>query len=422
MQGVGRFGPLRGRQFRLLWLGRTGSAIGDSLIPVALIWAVGHDLNGGATGVGIVLACYTVGGASVTLAGGVWADRLSRRAVMIFADLVRLATQSATAVLLFTGAAHVWQLAVLQLLAGAAAGLFNPASKALIPQTVGADCLQQANALISLPRSATNVFGPAVSGAIVAVAGAGWVFAIDAASFLVSVIFVAAMRIAPYARPVAHRFWGDLADGWREVRRLRWLTAGFAGYAVGNFGVGIYIVVGSLVAIHDLGGAPAWGLIVGSAAFGGLVGGFIAYRIRPSHPVAMAFAVWTLCALPAFALVKPFPLPAVMAAALIFGGPVLVGNTLLETAMQQEVEPGRLARVASIDLLLSLCLMPAGQALAGPISNAIGMDATLVVAGTLMCVPNFLVLVLVPEVRAVRRREEEPVAVLATTAGVGSPL
>ena len=390
----------------MLWLGRTGSAVGDSLIAVALIWAVGHDLHAGATGVGIVLACYTVGGASVTLAGGVWADRLPRRAVMIFADLVRVTTQSVTAVLLFRGTAHVWELAVLQLVAGAAAGLFNPASKALIPQTVSAADLQRANALISLPRSATNIFGPALSGAIVALVGAGWVFAIDAASFLVSAAFIAAMRVVPYARPAARRFWGDLADGWREVRRLRWLTAGFVGYAVGNFGVGLYIVVGSLVAIRHLGGAPAWGLIVGSAALGGMLGGLLAYRIRPRQPVAAAFAIWTLCALPPFALVRPFPLPAVMATALVFGGSILVGNTLLETAMQQEVAPGLLARVASIDLLLSLCLMPAGQALAGPIKGAIGTDATLVLAGTLMCLPNFLVLVLVPEVRRVRRRDE----------------
>ncbi len=417
MRGVGRFGPLRERQFRLLWLGRTGSAIGDSLIPVALIWATSHDLHGGATGVGIVLACYTLGGASVTLAGGVWADRLSRRTVMIAADLVRLGTQSATAVLLFSGTAQVWHLAALQAVAGAAGGLFNPAAKALIPQTVSIDRLQQANALISLPRSITNVFGPALSGVIVAVASAGWVFSIDAASFLVSVIFVAAMRVAPYARPAAQRFWRDLADGWREVRRIRWLSAGFVGYAVGNFGVGLYIVIGSLVAIHHLGGAPAWGLIVGAAAFGGVLGGFLAYRIRPSHPVAMAFAIWTLCALPAFALVRPFPLPAVMATAVVFGGSILVGNTLLETAMQQEVTPGRLARVASIDLLLSLCLMPAGQAFAGPISTAIGVDATLVLAGTLMCLPNFLVLLLVPEVRSVRRHDEaqqEPEPALLT--------
>jgi MFS family permease len=408
VRGVGRFGPLRERQFRLLWFARTGSAIGDSLIPVALIWAVSRDLGGGATGVGLVLACYTIGGAAVTLAGGVWADRLPRRAVMIGADLVRLATQATTAVLLFAGTAHVWQLAVLQGIAGAAAGFFNPASKALIPQTVSAGRLQQANALISLSRSTTNVFGPALAGAIVAVAGAGWVFAIDAGSFLFSVIFVAAMHVAPYAKPAAQRFWRDLAEGWQEVRRHSWLTAGFLGYAIGNFGVGIYIVIGSLVAIDHLGGAPAWGLIVGSAALGGVVGGFVAYRIRPSHPVAMAFAIWTLCALPPFALVRPFPLPAVMATALLFGGSILVGNTLFDTAMQQEVEPGRLARVASIDLLLSLCLMPAGQVLAGAISGAIGREATLVLAGTLMCVPNFLVLVFVPEVRSVRRRQVEP--------------
>ena len=182
------------------------------------------------------------------------------------------------------GTAHVWQLAVLQGIAGAAAGFFNPASKALIPQTVSDGRLQQANALISLSRSTTNVFGPALAGAIVAVAGAGWVFAIDAGSFLFSVIFVAAMRVTPYAKPAAQRFWRDLAEGWQEVRRHNWLTAGFLGYAVGNFGVGLYIVVGSLVAIDRLGGAPAWGLIVGSAALGGVVGGFVAYRIRPSHP------------------------------------------------------------------------------------------------------------------------------------------
>jgi len=142
-----------------------------------------------------------------------------------------------------------------------------------------------------------------------------------------------------------------------------------------------------------------------------MLGGVVAYRIRPQHPVAAAFAIWTLCALPPFALVRPFPLPAVMAAALVLGGSILIGNTLWETAMQQEVQPNRLARVASIDLLLSVCLMPAGQALAGPLSAALGVRATLLLAGTLMCVPNLLVVVFVREVRDVQRRdgpEREP--------------
>jgi MFS family permease len=401
VRGVERFGPLRERPFRLLWFARTGSSVGDSLIPVALIWAVFHDLHS-PTGVGVVLACYFGGSASLTLAGGVLADRLPRRAVMIAADVVRVGTQSTTAILLFRGTAHVWELALLQAIAGAAAGAFNPASLALLPQTVSAERLQEANALIAMSRSAARIFGPGVSGTIVAVAGAGWVFGVDAGSFLFSVAFVAAMRVGTHVRPAAQRFWSDLADGWREVRRHRWLTTGFVGLAIANFGVGIYVVRGSLVAMDKLGGPWAWGLVGGSAAVGGLLGGLVAIRIRPSHPVATAFAIFPLSALLPFTLLQPFPLPAVMAAGLLFGGALLVGNTLWETAMQQEVEPNRLARVGSIDVLLSLGLLPVGQALSGPLSNAIGVHATLVLAGLLMCIPSLAVAVFVRDVRAMR--------------------
>lgn len=402
VRGLERFGPLRERSFRLLWLGRTGSAVGDSMIPVALIWTVGHDLHGGPKWLGIVLAANLVGGGAVTLAGGVWADRLPRRLVLIAADLTRLLTQSVTAVLLFSGTAQAWELAILQGMAGAAAGFFNPASTALIPQTVSAERLQQANALVGFSQSATRIFGPSLSGLLIAVAGAGWVFAVDAGSFLFSVAFVTAMKVAPHARPVAQRFRTDLADGWREVRRHRWLTAGFLGYAIGNIGIGAYIVVGSLVVIDSFGGAWAWALIVGAAAVGGTLGGVVAYRIRPRHPVAAAFGIWTLTALPPLALVRPLPLIAVMVAGLFFGASILVGNTLWETAMQQEVRPDRLARVASIDALLSICLMPVGQLLAGTLESGIGVRATLLLAAALMCVPNLAVVVFVRDVREVR--------------------
>ena len=228
----GRLGPLGERPFRLLWLGQTASSAGDALIAVALAFAV-LRIGGGATDLGVVLAAFTIGRASFAAVGGVWADRLPRRAVMIAADLVRLTTQAATAALLFAGALHVWELAVLQAVAGAAGGFFLPASTALVPQTVSAPRLQQANALLSLSRSAANVFGPAVSGAIVAAAGPAWVFAIDAVSFLVSAVFLVALRVEAHVRPAAQRFWRDLADGWHEVRRHRWLTAGFLGFALG---------------------------------------------------------------------------------------------------------------------------------------------------------------------------------------------
>ena len=291
MQIGERFGPLTERPFRLLWLGRTSSSVGDALIPVALAFAV-LRIGGGATGLGLVLAAWTIGRASFVAVGGVWADRLPRRAVMIGADITRLCTQAVTAALLFGHALQVWELAVLQAVAGAAGGFFMPASTAFVPQTVTAPRLQQANALLSLSQSATNIFGPAVSGAIVGGAGPAWVFTIDACSFLASTLFLAAIHVEAYVRPVAQRFWRDLADGWEEVRRHRWLTAGFLGFAVGNVGIGMYFVLGPLVSREHLGGAQAWGLILTGGAIGGVLGGLVAYRVKPSRPAAAAFAAW----------------------------------------------------------------------------------------------------------------------------------
>jgi MFS family permease len=411
VSGVERLGPLRERPFRLLWLARTGSSVGDSLIPVALAFAV-IRIHGGYVGLGVVLGSRTIALGVSTLAGGVWADRLSRRAVMISADLLRFGTEAVTAALLLEGAAHVWQLAALQSAAGVGAGFFQPASTALLPQAVSAGNLQKANSLLSLSESGTRIFGPVVSGAIVAGAGPGWCFAVDAASFLVSVAFVTATRVEDHVRPVAQRFWRDVADGWREVRDHRWLTAGFLGFACGNLGIGIYLVLGPFVAKAHLGGSVGWSLILAAIPAGGVVGGLVAYRIRPEHPVATAFAIWSLCAVLPFALVQPFPLPVILVSAAILGACILIGNALWETAMQQEVRPDRLARVASIDGLLSIGLMPIGQALAGALAAGLGVADTLLLAGALMCVPNLLVVAFVREVRNVRR-PDEPGAALA---------
>ena len=404
MQIGERFGPLRESPFRLLWLGRTSSSVGDALIPVALAFAV-LRIHGGATGLGLVLAAFTIGRASFVAVGGVWADRLPRRAVMIAADLTRVATQALTAALLFGHALHVWEIAVLQGVAGAAGGFFLPASTAFVPQTVSAPRLQEANALLSLTQSGTNIFGPAISGVIVHAAGPAWVFAIDACSFLASAFLLAAIQIEAHARPVAQRFWRDLADGWNEVRRHRWLTGGFLGFALGNVGIGFYLVLGPLVSEKHLGGAQAWGLILTAGAIGGVLGGLFVYRVKPGRPAAAAFAAWAWGAVLPLAMIPPLPLPVLMCAGGVLSLSIIFGNTLWETALQQEVRPDRLARVGSIDWLLSLCLMPAGQTLAGPLSEVLGIRSTLLLAAGLMLVPNLCVLVFVREVRQLRRRE-----------------
>src|SRR3954447_11950918 len=152
-------GVLRERDFRLVYGAQVVSLLGDGIIPVALAFAV-LDLTGSATDLGLVLAARAVPMIGSLLAGGVVADRVSRRRVMIAADLVRFVSQGVLGVLLVTGEARLWQLAVLQAILGAATGFFNPASTGLIPQVVSEARLQDANALRGFAMAAGGIAGP----------------------------------------------------------------------------------------------------------------------------------------------------------------------------------------------------------------------------------------------------------------------
>jgi len=166
------------RDFRLLWIGQTGSYLGDALVGVALAFAV-LELTGSAADLGLVFAAFALPRVLFTLAGGVWSDRLPRQRVMVACDLVRAGAQAVMSTLLITGNAEIWQLMAFAVVMGSAAAFFMPASIGLMPQIVGAKRLQEANALMSISQSATHIFGPLLSGLIVATIGAGWAFAID---------------------------------------------------------------------------------------------------------------------------------------------------------------------------------------------------------------------------------------------------
>ncbi len=136
-----RLEVLRERNFRRVFGAQVVSLFGDGIIPVALAFAV-LDLTGSATDLGLVLAARTVPLVGCLLLGGVVADRISRRRVMITADVVRLISQALLGVLLVTGDAHLWQLLVLQAVLGAATGFFNPASS--VKDRIGVSMIEAA--------------------------------------------------------------------------------------------------------------------------------------------------------------------------------------------------------------------------------------------------------------------------------------
>ena len=389
------------RDFRLLWIGQSASALGDALVGVALAFAV-LDVGGSAGDLGLVFAAFTVPRVLLMLAGGVWSDRLPRRAVMVACDTVRALAQAVVSTILITGNGQVWHLIVLAAVMGSAAAFFSPATVALMPQVVSRGRLQQANALVSISQSAAHIFGPLVAGALVASAGPGWAFAADGASFVVSGGFLLAMRVP--AQPIEERrsFVSELADGWREVASRSWVMAAIVAFALSNAALGAFQVLGPLVAQRELGGAAAWGVIVTGGAIGGLAGGAISLRWKPRRPLIPGFLLMAFATIELLLLIPPFPAPVVALGAMVTIGGVVISNAFWDTMLQQHIPQSVLGRVSSYDWMVSLVLQPIAYAAVGPMSEAIGLTQTLLIAAGIGVVANLGVL-LVPSVRRVRR-------------------
>jgi MFS family permease len=398
---TGVLGALQERDFRLLWIGQTTSAFGDSLIPVALAFAV-IDLTGSRSDLGFVLMASVIPRAALVLVGGVWADRIRRQVVMLSADAARCVTQSLVAAALLSGAAHIWQLIALSALYGAATAFFAPAETGLIPATVSPDRLQEANALMGLSRSAAWVVGPAAAGGLVAVASPGWAFVVDAGSFAVSSISLALLSVRALEAAKRSRFLDDLREGWRELTERTWVWSSIVYFGIWNLAVAPVWVLGPFVAARSLGGASAWGLIATCAAIGSVLGGVVALRLKPGRPLFVGYVALSAMALEPAALARPFPLYVVVLTALVGISTLSLANTLWQTTLQAHIPPARLSRVSAYDWLGSLIFSPVGYAVAGPLAAAIGTRATLLVSAGVLG-SSGLVVGLLPDVRAVRR-------------------
>src|SRR5213076_108403 len=135
---------LRLRNFRLLFAARTISFFGTNLAPIAVAFAV-LGLGGSATQVGLAFAAWTLAQISTLLIGGVVADRLPRKLVMIGSDGANFCVRLAMGVLLVSGHARIWELVALQACGGCAVAFHSPAATGLVPETVPQERLQQAN-------------------------------------------------------------------------------------------------------------------------------------------------------------------------------------------------------------------------------------------------------------------------------------
>ena len=363
--------------FRLLFWGQALSVMGDRITPVAIAFAV---LGlGSATDLGVVLAAGGIPFALFALAGGVWADRVGRRRVMLASDIVRAVSQTATAVLLLTGTAEVWMLAVLAFVYGTAAALFMPALIGLIPQTVRPARLQEANALLSLTRSIASVAGPAVAGVLVVAAGSGEAIAVDAATFAFSALCLARMRISEEAPAAEHEpFLAGLRGGWNEVRSRAWLRWGLIAMSIYHvFVLPAVFVLGPALSEDRLDGASSWAAIVACFGIGGVLGNVVAMRIPLRRPVFIAALALVGASTQAAIIGSGLGTVGIAALELLAGVCVALFFTLWDLSIQEQIPSHIVSRVSAYDFSVSMGLMPLGMAVCGPIADAVGLQETL---------------------------------------------
>jgi MFS family permease len=396
-------GPLRSRNFRLLVACNVISVAGSAVSFVAIPFAV-LRIGGTASDIGYVATAQLVPIVVFLLLGGVIADRLPRHRVIAAANVVQAFAQGTSAALVLTGHARVWQLAALAAAGGAGIGFYYPAAQGLLPQTVPAGQRPQANAMDRTGRNAAEIGGAALGGLLVGLAGPGWGLAIDAASFAAAGALRTGMRFPALPPARAPSMLHDLREGWQEFTSRRWLWIIVAQFAVVVAVAAATInVLGPLVAHSRLGGAQSWGFIVAAYAAGAVAGGLVMIRFRPRQILVAAMLSVPAFSLLLFALAVPLPVPLDVAAAILSGGCLEVLSVSWATTLQQEIPPEKLSRVSSYDALGNYALTPVGTAIAGPLAGAFGTTAVLAAGGALVVVLPILVL-LVPEVRQMRRR------------------
>jgi MFS family permease len=368
---------LREREFALFFWGQAVSVLGDGIFPIALAFAV-LELGGSATDLGIVLVAGILPQTLFVLIGGVWADRLPRRTIMLAADVVRAVIQVVTAVLLLSGEARIWHLIVLYGLHATAAAFFMPAATALVPQVTPKERLQQANALLGITRSIAFGIGAALGGVFVSLVSSGGAVALDAGTFVISAACLAALSVRSAPGGGGASFLSELRAGFDEVRRHRWLWLGLANaFLFLMLVVAPFEVIGPVISNDELGGALAWGVILTGFSVGTLLGGLLMLRVHLERPLFVAGLLFFATSVAPLLLALHAPVWSIALAYAGEGFAVGIFVTAWETALQNHIPREMLARVGAWDWLGTIGGMPLGYALTGPIVDAVGASATL---------------------------------------------
>ncbi|MFW0788198.1 MFS transporter [Gordonia sp. CPCC 205333] len=378
--------PLSAAQYRRLAAGLVLALFGDGMWTVAVIWQV-IALGGGAGQVSIVSAVAAVGMVASTLAGGVLADRVSQRLIIIGLEVTKAAAVGTAGIAALTGHLTFTHLIVVAAVSGVTTGIYYPAYSALLPRVIEARDIQAANGIEGFLRPVIfQALGPMLAGAAIATASPGLALGLSGVCSAGAAACYLSMKPVELQRKSDDRpsIAGDVVDGFRYMWRTPWLwaTLFFATFLVLLTMGPIEVLVPFVLKDRIHGDAGDHSLVLAAFGTGAAVGSLIFAALpMPRRYLTIMFGLWAVSGIPLVVFGVAQHLWVFIVAGFILGiafdGPMVLWGTLLQRRVPSEL----LGRVASLDFFVSIALMPVSMALAAPVADAIGLTAVFVIGG-----------------------------------------
>lgn len=381
------------KNFIRLWIGTTASGLATWALPFVLGLAVIHEMISPAV-LGLLLAARTAGFLIAVPVGGLYADKVSNIYVIRAAGIL---AALASIVLAFTATKYPVTASAAATVVGMGQGACRPAFQAQVPLVVDPEQRQRANALITIAVRTTTLLGPAVAAALARIIPVPGLICVIGGLWLISALCPALGSQMPKKETSrSSSLTKELADGFAEASRHRWFVAGLSALVpVIAFGYSTTNIILPMVSHQHYGSDVVFAAATIAYTAGALIGAVVMTHWHPAREGAVAFlglGLYTLA--PLMLLIKPSEI-------IIIGSYVVIGmglelfNVPWFTATQREIAPEKLARVSSVDFLVSYGLAPIGLALFPIITDLWGVTTVLIVTSVL-CALSPLLAALVP--------------------------
>ena len=366
------------KDYLRLWVSGLLANVGATAFPIALAVTI-LDTGGDATSLGLILAARVLSGVLLAPVGGVWADRLPRKYVMIGADVFRAFI---ALILVFVAAPSIplFVIAILVFIMGAGDAFGAPAAAAIMPTILPTEKLPAGNVARGIVVKLASIVGPGIGGLSVIAIGGRLTFAVTTIFFAVGAYLLFPIVEPKYVKNVdAPKFLVDLKEGLKTVWSMPWVAA-----VIAMASIQLMVVVGAeevllpIISRREFGTDTVFAASAALFSIGAVFSALLAMRYQAKHPGLVSISVWGILVVATLVLAFPISPTFVMVGYLIAGLSVGPWDAYWVTAIQREIPQELQGRVFSIDHMGSVGLLPLGMALVGPAVNLVGEKELLI--------------------------------------------